>query len=86
MHQDMTCCGEPKGSEGAIHVDGEEEFRLRNSVDGDMPYNIVHFMEVTKWVEQRKDRSRDQKAVRGSRMGSGKACKHLHMDDLDYAA
>lgn len=48
MHQDMTCCGECKGSEGVIHVDGEEEFRLRNSVDGDTPYNIVHFMEVTK--------------------------------------
>lgn len=80
MHQDMTCCGESKGSEGVSHVDGEEEFRLRNS------YNIVHFMEVTKWMEQREDRSRDQRAVRGSRMGSGKACKHLHMDDLDYAA
>lgn len=33
-------------------------------------------------MEQREDWSRDQRAVRGSRRGSGKACKHLHMDDL----
>lgn len=38
----------PKGSEEVSHVDGEEKFRLRNSVDGHMPFNILHFMEVTR--------------------------------------
>lgn len=29
-------------------MDGEEKFRLWNSVDGHMPDNILHFMEVTR--------------------------------------